>query len=222
MRSKTEKIRITKIIEILKGEYPKWKKPLISELVEKKGSPFKVLIGTILSLRTKDEVTEKACNRLFERADTPEKMILVKEAELAKLIYPVGFYPTKAKRILEICETLIEKYNSVVPDEIDELLKFNGVGRKTANLVVALGYNKPAVCVDTHVHRISNRFGYVTTKTPEKTEFALRKKLPVEYWIVYNDLLVSFGQNVCRPISPFCSDCPVKNLCSRCGVEKFR
>ncbi|HYA27905.1 MAG TPA: endonuclease III, partial [Acidobacteriota bacterium] len=141
---------------------------------------------------------------------------------IAKLIYPVGFYKTKANNILEICRTIINQYGGKVPDEIDELLKFKGVGRKTANLVVTLGYKKPGICVDTHVHRISNRWGYVRTKTPDKTESALRDKLPKKYWIEYNDLLVSFGQHLCRPLSPLCSQCPVARYCDQIDVKVRR
>ena len=149
-------------------------------------------------------------------------MIKLSAKRIEKLIYPVGFYKTKAKNILEICRRLINEYEEKVPDEIDELLKLKGVGRKTANLVVTLGYKKPGICVDTHVHRISNRWGYVQTKTPEKTEVALREKLPKQYWIEYNDLLVSFGQHLCRPISPLCSQCPVIKYCRQVDVKVRR
>ena len=149
-------------------------------------------------------------------------MLKLTVKKIEKLIYPVGFYKTKAKNIRDICRILIDNYAGRVPDEIDELLKFKGVGRKTANLVVTLGYKKPGICVDTHVHRISNRWGYVETKTPEKTEFALREKLPKQYWIEYNDLLVSFGQHLCRPISPLCSQCPVKKYCRQVDVTVRR
>ena len=185
-------------------------------------SPFRVLISCILSLRTQDATTAKASHRLFALADSPETMLKLTAKKIEKLIYPVGFYRTKAKNILEICQTLIDRYAGQVPDSIDELLKFRGVGRKTANLVVTLGYRKAGICVDTHVHRISNRWGYVKTATPEKTEFALRDKLPKKYWIEFNDLLVSFGQHLCRPISPVCSQCPIAKYCSRVGVSLKR
>ena len=181
-------------------------------------SPFRVLISCILSLRTQDATTARASHRLFAVADSAETMAQLTAKKIEKLIYPVGFYKTKARNILEICQTIIDRYNGEVPNEIDDLLKFKGVGRKTANLVVTLGYQKPGICVDTHVHRISNRWGYVKTKTPEKTEFALRAKLPKQYWIEYNDLLVSFGQHLCRPISPLCSQCPVKKYCKQIDV----
>lgn len=209
-------------IKILRREVPKWKTPIVTLMAETYQSPFRVLISCILSLRTQDTTTAKASHRLFALADSPETMVKLTAKKIEKLIYPVGFYRTKAKDILEICRTLIDRYVGQVPDSIDELLKFRGVGRKTANLVVTLGYRKAGICVDTHVHRISNRWGYVKTKTPEKTEFALRDKLPKKYWIEFNDLLVSFGQHLCRPISPVCSQCPIAKYCSRVGVSLKR
>jgi endonuclease-3 len=185
-------------------------------------SPFRVLISCILSLRTQDATTAQASHRLFALADTPEAMLKLTTQKIAKLIYPVGFYRTKAKVIRDVCQVLMRDYSGKVPDDIDELLKFKGVGRKTANLVVTLGYRKPGICVDTHVHRISNRWGYVKTATPEKTEFALRDKLPKPYWIEYNDLLVSFGQHLCRPISPVCSQCSIERYCDKKGVTISR
>ena len=205
-------------IKILRREVPKWETPIVTLMAETYQSPFRVLISCILSLRTQDATTAKASHRLFALADLPETMLKLTAKKMEKLIYPVGFYRTKAKNILEICQTLIDRYAGQVPDSIDELLKFRGVGRKTANLVVTLGYRKAGICVDTHVHRISNRWGYVKTATPEKTEFALRDKLPKKYWIEFNDLLVSFGQHLCRPISPVCSQCPIAQYCNRVGV----
>ncbi|MGH7815766.1 MAG: endonuclease III domain-containing protein [Candidatus Binatia bacterium] len=205
-------------IRILRREVPKWQTPIVTLMAETYESPFRVLISCILSLRTQDATTARASHRLFAVADSAETMAKLTAKKIEKLIYPVGFYKTKAKNILEICRTMIDRTNGEIPDEIDELLKFKGVGRKTANLVVTLGYQKPGICVDTHVHRISNRWGYVKTKTPEKTEFALRDKLPKQYWIEYNDLLVSFGQHLCRPISPLCSRCPVKKYCKQIDV----
>ncbi len=213
---------IHKIVKILTKETPKWDVPIVTLVAESSKDPFKVLISTVLSLRTKDETTAVASRRLFKLADNPADMLKLSEKEIIDAIYPVGFYKTKAKNIHEICKGLITKYDSIVPNDIDELLKFKGVGRKTANLVVTLGYGKPGICVDTHVHRISNRFGYIKTKTPDETETALRKKLPKEYWIDYNNLLVSFGQHLCRPISPKCSECPVIKFCDRVGVTKSR
>jgi endonuclease-3 len=199
-----------------------WKTPAVTIVSQREGSPFKVLISCILSLRTQDKTTGAASERLFALADSPEKMMMLRPDTIEKAIYPVGFYRTKTSHILEISRTLVGKYGGAVPDEIDELLKLKGVGRKTANLVITLGYGKPGICVDTHVHRICNRWGYVATRTPEETEFALREKLPKEYWIVINDLLVTFGQNQCAPISPKCSTCRLAHLCDRVGVGKSR
>ncbi|MGR3176182.1 MAG: endonuclease III domain-containing protein [Candidatus Scalindua sp.] len=212
---------IDDIVTILKRENKKYIVPIVT-IVSMTKSPFLVLISCLLSLRTKDKVTAEASNRLFKLADNPEKMLGLSIKNIEKAIYPVGFYKTKSKRIKEICRTLLDDYGSVVPDEIDELLKLKGVGRKTANLVVTLGYGKLGICVDTHVHRISNRLGLVKTKTPEQTEFDLRKKLPKKYWLIYNDLLVTYGQNLCVPISPWCSKCKIFKYCKRVGVEKFR
>lgn len=209
-------------VRILRREVPKWETPIVTLMAETYRSPFRVLISCILSLRTQDATTAQASHRLFALADSPDVMVKLTAKTIEKLIYPVGFYRTKAKNIREICRALIDRHSGRVPDEIDELLKLKGVGRKSANLVVTLGYNKPGICVDTHVHRISNRWGYVKTKTPEKTEFALRDKLPKKYWIEYNDLLVSFGQHLCRPISPLCSRCPIAKFCSRIGVTVTR
>jgi endonuclease-3 len=209
-------------VRILRREAPKWQTPVVTLIAEASDSPFKVLISCILSLRTQDSTTAQASRRLFALAQSPETMVRLTAKKIEQAIFPVGFYRTKAKTILEICRKLNEEYSGRVPDEIDELIKFKGVGRKTANLVVTLGYNKPGICVDTHVHRISNRWGYVKTATPEKTEVALREKLPKQYWIEYNDLLVSFGQQLCRPISPLCSQCPVAKYCSQIGVTVKR
>mgnify|MGYP000867562496 CR=1 FL=1 len=213
---------IEKIVEILRESVKEWKQPVVTQIAERDRDPFRILISTILSLRTKDEVTKIASERLFSLARTPEEMLRLEEEEIERAIYPVGFYRNKAKTIKEICKVLIERYNGRVPDDIDELLKLKGVGRKTANLVITLGYNKPGICVDTHVHRISNRLGYVKTKTPEETEFALRGKLPKEYWIEFNDLLVTLGQTICHPVSPRCSICPISGYCDRVGVKRSR
>lgn len=184
--------------------------------------PFKILISCILSLRTQDRATGAASERLLNLASTPEEMARLSVKEIEKAIYPAGFYRVKAKRIKELSKRVVEEYSSKVPDSIEELLKLEGVGRKTANLVVTLGYNKPGICVDTHVHRITNRWGYVTTRSPEETEFALRKKLPERYWKEINGLLVAFGQGICRPISPLCSKCLLYSYCNRAGVKVHR
>jgi endonuclease-3 len=199
-----------------------WRLPIVTEMVQTRRDPFRVLISTMLSLRTKDAVTEIASQKLFALADTPSAMVRLSPRQIEKAIYPVGFYHTKARSILQVCRQLIDEYASRVPDEIDELVKLPGVGRKTANLVLTLGYKKLGICVDTHVHRISNRWGYVQTKNPEQTEMALRAKLPQAYWIEINDELVALGQNVCNPISPKCSICPVSEWCDRVGVTKSR
>ena len=213
--------KIDDIVSILKRENKKYIVPIVTIVSMTKG-PFAVLISCLLSLRTKDKVTGEASNRLFKLAGNPKAMLGLSAKSIEKAIYPVGFYKTKAKRIKEICKTLLDDYEGVVPDEIDELLKLKGVGRKTANLVVTLGYGKMGICVDTHVHRISNRLGLVSTKTPEQTEFALRKTLPQKHWLIYNDLLVTYGQNLCVPISPWCSKCRIYKHCKRIGVEKSR
>jgi endonuclease-3 len=209
-------------IRMLRKEYKSWKTPAVTIVAQCEHSPFKVLVSCIISLRTKDEVTALASARLFKRAGTPHDMSVLSAAEIADLIYPAGFYRNKSSQILEISQRLVEEYDGIVPDEIDELLKFKGVGRKTANLVVTLGFGKPGICVDTHVHRISNRWGYVKTKTAEETEFELRRKLPAEYWIEINDLLVAFGQNHCHPVSPRCSSCCLAHCCLRAGVTVSR
>lgn len=211
------------IISILKKETEKYILPSVSQIaLLEKDRPFRVLISCILSLRTKDEVTFPASERLFEKAPTLQTLSRLDPQEIEKIIFPVGFYKTKAKQIPEICRRILEEYDGKVPDEIDELLKLKGVGRKTANLVVTLGYGKEGICVDTHVHRISNRLGLVKTKDANQTEFKLREILPRKYWIDYNDLLVTWGQNVCKPISPFCSNCGIEKYCEKVGVEKRR
>ena len=188
--------------------------PVVTEIkLTTNKDAYKILISTMLSLRTKDVATRDASMRLFEKAGNPKEMLKLSEEKIAKLIYPVGFYRVKAKNILEVSKIITEDYDGKVPDEIDELLKFKGVGRKVANLVVTEAFDKDGICVDTHVHRISNRFGYVSTKKPEQTEFALRKKLPKEYWRVYNDTLVIYGQNLCKPINPMCDKCSVSKYC---------
>ena len=191
-------------------------------MVAERHDPFRVLIACLLSLRTKDETTLPASNRLFALADTPPAMLRLTPRQIERAIFPVGFYRTKARVILGVCRDLLDRFGGQVPDEIDALLTLKGVGRKTANLVVTQGFNKPGICVDVHVHRISNRLGYVKTRNPEETEMALRRRLPSRYWIGYNDLLVAFGQNVCQPLSPKCTECPVSRGCPRLGVRHSR
>ena len=210
------------MIRRLRRSAPAWNPTALAVVAARERDPFRVLIACILSLRTQDTTTGPASDRLFAEAATPATMRKLSNRRIERLIYPVGFYRTKARVILGICRDLLERFSGRVPDTIDELLTLNGVGRKTANLVVTIGYGKPGICVDTHVHRISNRLGYVKTRDPEETEMALRAKLPPRHWIGYNDLLVSFGQNVCTPLSPRCSICPVTTLCRKVGVTKTR
>ena len=211
-----------RVLNILREEAKQWNKPYVEEVKERTLDPFQVLVSCILSLRTKDEVTAKASRKLLSQADTPEKIVVMGEEEVARLIYPVGFYRVKARNLIRLCRILIESYNSRPPSEMEELLKLPGVGRKTAALVLSLGYGKPAICVDTHVHRITNRWGLVDTRHPHQTEEELKKKIPPSYWRMINSLLVAFGQTICRPLSPLCSKCPVKDYCSRKGVSHHR
>ncbi len=188
------------------------------KLMDNFKDPYLVLIACILSLRTNDKTTYPATLRMLELAKTPQEMIKVTEEDLAKAIYPVGFYKNKAGQIIELSKKIVEDLDGKVPNSIDELCKFRGVGRKTANLVMTLGFGEPAICVDVHVHRIFNRLGYIKTKTPEETEFALREKLPIELWIPINTLLVTHGQNVCKPIKPMCDKCPIADYCDKLNI----
>ena len=202
-----------KILGVLKKEYPGWNAPVFVFHALGGSDSFKILVSTILSARTKDEVTAVAVDRLFEEVKTPEQMSELSEKEIRNLIYPVGFYRNKAKHLKECSRVLIETFGSKVPQKMEELLSLPGVGRKTANLVLSLAFGIPAICVDTHVHRICNRLRFLDTKSPEETEFALRKKLPSSCWNDINTLLVAFGQTVCKPVSPKCQDCPVYAYC---------
>ena len=214
---------IEKVLSVLKREIRKWKVPAVGIVAEQASDrPFETLVSTILSLRTKDAVTEQASLRLLSRAPTPEAVAALPLRTMERLIYPVGFYRTKARNLQATCQVLLRDHNGKVPRTMEALLALPGVGRKTANLVITVGHGDYGICVDTHVHRISNRWGYVTTQTPEKTEFALRVKLPRERWKTYNDLLVTFGQNLCVPVSPWCSRCPVAEFCERRGVLRHR
>jgi len=210
---------IHEIVRILRKEIRQWPLPAIGHYVE---TPFTTLISCILSLRTQDKTTSAASDRLFAIADTPKKMLATPVDVIQDAIYPVSFYRVKARTIHKICELLLERFGGDVPNTLEELLELPGVGRKTANIVVTLGFRKAGIAVDTHVHRISNRLGYVKTKSPDDTEMALRKKLPRRYWIIYNDLLVAYGQNLCKPISPFCSKCKIAVYCKRVGVTTKR
>ncbi|WP_028950082.1 endonuclease III domain-containing protein [Sulfurihydrogenibium subterraneum] len=209
-----------KVLNILKKESKNWNAPVVAFMGRTENNPYKVLIATILSLRTKDQTTALASDRLFKVADTPEKMVKLSEEEIAKLIYPVGFYKNKAKTIKEISKIILERYGGKVPDNLEDLLSLKGVGRKTANLVLSEGYGKPAICVDVHVHRISNRLGLVKTKTPEETEFKLMEISPKKYWRDINWVLVAFGQTICKPVKPMCDKCPVSKFCEFGKIKK--
>lgn len=215
-------MRLSPLITALENHFKNSRAPVVSLIAERGATPFEILVSTLLSLRTRDAVTAGATARLLKRAGTPEKVMALSEKQIQSLIYPVGFYPTKAKRLKQICSLLINQFNGHVPDTLEELLTMPGVGRKTANLVLIEGFHKAAICVDTHVHRISNRIGLVDTHTPGQTETALRKTLPRKYWKRYNSLLVCFGQTICTPVSPFCGRCPIARRCPKNGVTRSR
>jgi endonuclease III len=217
-----KKFPFDEMIKILKT-YLREDVPVVTRISKsEQGSPFLILVSTLLSLRTKDETTDKAMERLIKRAQTPGDILGLSDEKLEKIIYPVGFYRNKAKTLKNVSRIILEQYGGKVPDSLDELLTIKGVGRKTANLVVTEAYGKPGICVDTHVHRISNRLGIVSTKNPYNTEEELRKVLPQQYWIVYNTLLVAFGRRTCQPVSPRCSHCPISHICKQIGVIRHR
>lgn len=205
------KKNIRKAIKILNEQ--NYKRTDFVQLMEGLKNPYLVLVFCILSLRTKDETTYGAALRLFELAKTPQEMMQKTQEQIAQAIYPVGFYRNKARQIKELSQEIVEKYNGLVPKSIEELCKFKGVGRKTANLTMAKGFGEPAICVDVHVHRICNRWGYVSTKTPDETELVLRKQLPQDLWLDINTILVTFGQNICKPITPKCNECKIREFC---------
>jgi len=214
---------IGRAIARLHAAAPRWRTTALAAVAnETARDPFRILAGCLLSLRTRDETTGPAAARLFALADTPEAMLRVPRRRIERAIYPVGFYRTKARVIHAVCRELCARFGGTVPADLEALLSLPGVGRKTANLVVTFAYGLPGICVDTHVHRITNRLGFVRTATPERTEWALRAKLPRRHWIALNDLLVAFGQHVCQPLSPRCSVCPVGDLCHRVGVARSR
>ena len=217
-----KKTAIDACVRILKREVRRWQEPVVGVVAKSSRDPFRILISTVLSLRTQDQTTAQASARLFRLATVPKKLGSIPLRRIERAIYPVGFYRTKARHIREICRDLLTHYDGRVPDTIEDLLTLKGVGRKTANLVVTLGFHKPGICVDTHVHRISNRWGYIRTRTPKESEEALRGKLPRRYWMIFNDLLVPFGQNLCKPISPLCSQCKLARYCDRVGVTRSR
>ncbi len=210
---------LPEVLRRIRREVRGFKVPVVGQFA---ADPFETLVSTVLSLRTQDATTEAASRRLFALADGPRALFAMSEAEIRRAIYPVSFYRNKARHLREIARLLIEKHGGKVPSTIDELVEMPGVGRKTANLVVTLSFRKPGICVDTHVHRIVNRWGYVKTKSADETEQALREVLPERYWIGLNDWLVAWGQNVCRPLSPWCGTCPVSDLCPRLGVDVSR
>jgi endonuclease-3 len=214
---------ISKIISSLKKEIKQFSNPIVTDISNKTKDPFLVLISCLLSLRTKDATTALASKNLFKLAKTPKQMLKLTKKQIEKAIYPVGFYPTKAKRIKQICKILINNYNNKVPDNIEELIKFPGIGRKCAGITMCYGFNKTvSIPIDSHCHQIANRIGWVKTKAPEKTEKELMKIIPKKYWHDLNNLLVAHGQNICVPISPFCSKCYIRRYCKRIGVSKNR
>jgi endonuclease-3 len=212
---------IAAVLKELKKAVKGFRTPSVT-VIARKNDPFAVLVSCIISLRTRDEVTEPASARLFALAKTPAELLKLSNAKIEKAIYPAAFFRNKAASMKELCTVLVNEYSGKVPDKMDELLKLKGVGRKTANLTLILGHGKPGICVDIHVHRISNRWGYVKTKSPDETEKVLREILPKRFWKGYNDLLVSFGQNICKPVSPFCGSCPVAECCPKIGVNRHR
>jgi len=216
------KPNIDNVMRILRKEVSNYKVPVVDLIEIQTHDPFKVLIATILSARTKDQTTVEACKKLFSKVKNFSDLKSLSESEIQKLIFPVGFYKNKAKHLKKLPSVLESEFNGVIPSSVEELVKLPSVGRKTANLVVTIAFKKPAMCVDVHVHRISNRFGYIKTNTPFESEMALRKKLPKKYWSDYNSVLVAFGQHLCTPISPHCSKCPIKVECKRLGVSSSR
>jgi endonuclease-3 len=213
---------IDRFMAVLESHYPQWQAPVVTLIAERGASPFEILVSTLLSLRTKDQVTIVASRRLLAVARTPEAMLAVDVDTIGELIYPVGFWKTKAQRLRQVSAIIMARHGGQVPSSLEDLLALPGVGRKTANLVRIEGFGLDGICVDTHVHRISNRIGYVRTKTANETEMRLRGKLPRRYWVRYNEMLVAFGQLICQPVSPWCSRCPVDDLCRRAGVKHSR
>ena len=223
IRALTDARTMGRVVARLRRAAPAWDTTALAAVArETARDPFRILIGCLLSLRTKDETTGPASARLFALADTPAGILALPTRTIERAIFPVGFYRTKARVLHRVCRDLIERFDGRVPSDLDALLTLHGVGRKTANLVVTFAFGLPGICVDTHVHRISNRLGWIRTRTPAHTEAALRERLPRRHWIGLNDLLVSFGQNLCRPTSPHCSCCPVQDLCPRVGVQRSR
>lgn len=216
-------INLPTVFKTLRAEYKRFKTPYVTEVAaQERKDPFKVLVSCIISLRTKDETTRQASERLFKLAVKPGTMARLSTKTIEQAIYPAGFYRRKAETIKNIADRIENASDGNVPDTIDELLKLKGVGRKTANLVVTMGFNKPGICVDTHVHRITNRWGLVETSTPDETEAVLREILPMRYWLEINDLLVAYGQNLCKPTSPMCGRCRIAVYCHKVGILHSR
>ena len=214
---------MSRVVAHLRAAEPGWNATALAEVADTTArDPFRILVACLLSLRTRDETTGPAAARLFALAHTPAAMLALTPRRIERAVFPVGFYRTKARTILRVCRHLLARHGGRVPSDLEALLALPGVGRKTANLVVTFAFGLPGICVDTHVHRISNRLGFVATRTPDQTELALRSKLPRRHWIALNDLLVAFGQNVCQPLSPRCSACPVRGPCHRVGVVRSR
>ncbi|MCF7975756.1 MAG: endonuclease III [Phycisphaerae bacterium] len=210
-------------MKVLKRAFESYRNvPIVTFMASKNESPYHILVGTILSARTKDDTTAEACHRLFAKAPTVHKLARLSEQEIADLIYPVGFYKTKARHIVATADMLLKAYDGQVPDTMERLLTLPGVGRKTANLVLGEAFKKHAICVDTHVHRISNLLGLLRTSTPHETEQALTTILPRQHWILYNTYLVAHGQTICKPLSPMCSQCQIRDFCQRVGVTRSR
>ncbi len=220
-KSGLKNFNIAEVLKELKKAVKGFRTPSVT-VIGAKSDAFAVLVSCIISLRTRDEVTEPASARLFALAKSPADLLKLSDAKIEKAIYPAAFFRNKTRSLKELCAVLVKDYKGKVPDTLDELLKLKGVGRKTANLTLILGHNKPGICVDIHVHRISNRWAYVKAKSPDETEKVLREILPKRYWKGYNDLLVSFGQNLCKPVSPFCSLCPIEKQCPKIGVVRWR
>jgi endonuclease III len=218
-----QKDRAITIIQILKKATKGMEQPASSVIVEKYGrNPYLILVSCLLSLRTRDSVSLPASIRLFEYAKTPQQMLTLATSKIETLIYPTGFYRRKAQLLHEVSQDLLDRFKGKVPADLDQLMSIKGVGLKTANLVLGVAFEIPAICVDTHVHKISNRLGLVKTDTPEETEYELKKIIPPQYWVEFGHLMVQWGQNICVPISPFCSKCALADVCPRVGVTRSR
>ncbi len=223
VRAPMDAATMSRVIARLRAVQPSWNTTALAAVADTTArDPFRILVSCLLSLRTRDETTGPAAARLFALGDTPAALLGLTRRRIERAIFPVGFYRTKARVVQRVSRELLARFDGRVPADLDALLTLPGVGRKTANLVVTFAFGLPGICVDTHVHRITNRLGFVRTTTPEQTEWALRAKLPRRHWIQLNDLLVAFGQNVCQPLSPRCSACPVARLCPRMGVTRSR